>query len=127
MTKEKILDRVREKNKDYDEVLREKLKPGDGIETLRKELNKLKFGDTCGSTILGHTSSDPILNPRKVSEVPDHVIDDIENIESTLDRRTVELEGLDVSDQELGEFSGILNPVGEARTRVVSLDTTGDD
>ena len=96
-------------------------KPGSSINKLRSELEKLpqyEDNDNGGSIDL--------------PDIPDDIIDQIvsdstEKIHTRLEERAYIIEGLAISDQELREFSGLLNPIGDADTRIEMLDQKGNE
>ena len=104
-TDKQVRDMIEEKTKNLPPT-----KPGSLINKLRSEIEKLRQyedNDNSGSIDLPDT--------------PDGIIDQIvsdstEKIHTRLEKRAYIIEGLTISDQELREFSGILNPVGDADT-----------
>ena len=87
-------------------------KAGTLIDRLRSEIEKLsKYEDNDN----GGTMDPP--------DIPDDTIDQIvsdstDKIYTRLEERANVIEGLTISDQELREFSGALNPIGDAGTNI---------
>ena len=64
-------------------------------------------------------------------DIPDDIIDQIvsdsaEKIHARLEERAYIIQGLAISDQELREFSGILNPIGDTDRRIKMFDQIGN-
>ena len=57
--------------------------------------------------------------------VPDDIIDEI--VSDSTEERAYIIEGLTISDQELKELSGLLNPIGTADIRTEMLDKLGNE
>ena len=97
-----------------------KHKPGTSIDRLRSEIGELpQYGDGHGGDFM------------KLPDVPDDIIDQIvsdsiEKIHTRLEERAHIVKGTTISDQELGEHSGALNPIGDADTKIEVLGKLED-
>ena len=115
-TYKQIRDMVEEKTKNLPPTI-----PGSLINKLRSEIEKLPQYE-------GNDNGGSIGLP----DIPDDIIDQIvsdstEKIHTRLEERAHIIEGLTISDQDLKEFSVILNSVGDADTRIEMLDKIGNE
>ena len=95
-------------------------KQTDNLQRLRNELNSFKYED-----IKSDDGSISLLL------IPDYLIeviaeDSIDNIHERLHERADQINQLVISDQELRELRGVLNPAGDSETKIDSLDKMAD-
>ena len=115
MTEQDIYDMVVEKSKYY------KREPVDNPKHLRKELENFRFYENYDEK-----------EPAELPKIPDSILQDIisdstENIHKRLHERAENIDRLVISEQELREYSGILNHIGNCKTKIESLKKTGDE